>query len=582
MTTQKNTNWIIPATISDDVNRELKDFPYLIRQILFNRKIHTTEMADAFLRADKPEYDPFLFNDINIAVRLIHDAVNSKKKIVVFGDYDVDGVTASALLYQVLQRYDADVQVFIPNRFDEGYGLTMDALTAVLELKPGLIITVDCGVRSIKEVEAARSQNVDVIITDHHQPFDVLPEANAVICPKQKDDSYPFKGLAGVGIAYKLAQCLLEEYPLPNVSVDEWIDLVAVGTIADLAPLNDENRTLVRRGLRTIRFAKRPGLLALANVSGTNIHKMKAEDIGFRIGPRLNAAGRLGSADLALNLLLAETTKIAGDLALKLDEENRKRQKITREIQNKVQGLYDPERNAWMLFFWDKDFHEGVVGLTASRLVEQYYRPTIIGVEKNGIIRASCRSIPEMNVTSVLDECSEFLLQHGGHSMAAGLSVTRANIEPFINKFDLVCKRNLVKAEREKGQPLMKEIHAAAEITLKELLPEKKGKLPEYFGSCDILEPLGNENPAPLFVVRNVNCKSIKKVGQSGDHLKLNITDGNIIINAIAFNFGYLFEEAIINDPVDILFSYELNEYNGRKSLQLNIIDFEFYENEHD
>ena len=562
MVDQSKTHWLIPPLIPDEINKALESYPTLFRQILYNRGITTASMAESFLRADEPVYDPFLLRNLEKAVQLIHDSILHGKKLIIFGDYDVDGVTASALMVQVLRLYDADVNYYIPNRFDEGYGLSMDALQEVLLLQPDLIITVDCGVRSPNEVDYARKKGVDVIITDHHQPSESLPKANAVICPKQPDDEYPFKELAGVGIAYKLSQGLIQKYPIPNVLADNWVDLVAIGTIADLAPLDDENRTLVRRGLRSIRFGKRPGLLALANVSRTNIHEIKAEDIGFRIGPRLNAAGRLGSADLAFQVLMAETTEEAGEIALLLDQKNRDRQGITKEIQKQVEGRYDPEINEWMLFFWDKEFNEGVVGLAASRLVERYYRPAIIGVQKGNVVRASCRSIPELNITSALDECEDLLFQHGGHKMAAGLTVEMKNLVSFTEKFAKICEREL------ENIPLIREIKAEAQVSLIDLHPD----LLNYY---DILEPVGIGNPMPLFIARDIECRSIRRIGKTCDHLKMTISDGKISFDAVAFRFGEYYEQIQSIQTIDILFSYDLNIYNGRKSLQLKIKDID-------
>ncbi len=572
MVDQSKTHWLIPPSIPNEINEALESYPTLFRQILFNRGITTTSMAESFLRADEPVYPPFLLRDLEKAVQIIHDSILVGKKIIIFGDYDVDGVTASALMVQVLRHYGADVNSYIPNRFNEGYGLTMDALHEVLRLKPDLIITVDCGVRSLVEVDHARKEGADVIITDHHQPFDSLPKANAVICPKQPDDDYPFKELAGVGIAYKLSQGLLQKYPIPNVQADNWVDLVAVGTIADLAPLIDENRTLVRKGLRSIRFGKHLGLLALANVSGINIHQLKAEDIGFRIGPRLNAAGRLGSADLAFQILMAETTKQAGPIALSLDQENQKRQGITKEIQAHVENLYDPEINEWMLFYWDKDFNEGVVGLAASRLVERFYRPAIIGVQKGDVVRASCRSIPELNITSAFDECEDLLLQHGGHAMAAGLTVEMKNLVPFTEKFTKICEREL------ENIPLIREIEAEKEVNLIDFLPDPKKKddpkhkLLKYLGD---LEPVGIGNQTPLFIARDIECRSVRLIGKTGDHLKMTVSDGKISFDAVAFRFGEYYEQIRSAQSIDILFSYDLNIYNGRKSLQLKIKDID-------
>jgi single-stranded-DNA-specific exonuclease len=560
MPNQPKTEWLIPPTLSKEVDKALNSYPEIFRQILFNRGIDTAQAAESFLAADEPMHDPFLLKDFEKAVDLIFSTIEEKKKIIIFGDYDVDGVTASALLLQVLKKYEAIVEVFIPNRFDQGYGLSMDALEEVLVKKPGLLISVDCGVRSVKEVELARKSDIDVIITDHHQPHAVIPEANAIVCPRQPNDTYPFKELSGVGIAYKVAQGLLQKYPVEGVNAENWIDLVAVGTIADLARLEGENRVLVRKGLRSIRFGRRPGLLALANVSGFNISEIKAEDIGFRIGPRLNAAGRLGSAEAAFNILIAETTEEAGNLALQLDKENKKRQDITLEIQTQIENRHISEENDWILFYWDEKFNEGVVGLAASKLTDRYYRPSIIGVQKGNLVRASCRSIPEINITNVLDECEDLLLQHGGHAMAAGLTIKLNNIEEFSKRITKICKREL------EGEPLFRKKKAELEVNLVDMRPD----LIEYI---DSLSPMGIGNPTPLFIARKVKSVQTRKIGTNGDHLKMTVSDGKITFDAIAFRFGSSYDLIRSEQPIDILFSYDLHSYHGRKSLQLNVRD---------
>ncbi len=557
--------WIIQEKIPGQITSALKKYPNLIQQILFNRGITTSKEADIFLRANQPEYSPFELNDLDKAIEIIHRAVIEEKKIIVFGDYDVDGVTSSVILVQLLQKYGADVDVFIPSRFNEGYGLSFDAIANVLEAHPNVIITVDCGVRSVSEVDYLRQQGVGVVITDHHQPHAVLPKADVVVCPKQPGGDYPYKNLAGVGIAYKVAQGMLETYPITGVAADDWIDLVAVGTIADLAPLDGENRTLVRRGLRRIRLAQNKGLLALANISDTNIHQIRSEDIGFRIGPRLNAAGRLDSADIAFRLLMAKTTEEAGPLALALDEENRKRQKITRDIQSNILEKYDPELHRNFLFVWDKGFHEGVMGLAASKMVEKFYRPAIVGVQADGIIRASCRSIEELNITNALDACEKFLVQHGGHAMAAGLSIKEDQVEPFMKAFDDVCSD--MYGERK----LIKKYHAEAEVTFEELHPDNL----KYY---EVLEPLGNKNPSPLFVSRNVQVKQIYKIGSEKEHLKMILHNGKVSFTAIAWRFGEQYDSLSNASEIDVLYAYETNLYNGRVSLQLRIEDFQLSE----
>jgi single-stranded-DNA-specific exonuclease len=558
--------WKVPDILPDAVDEELHVFPSAFRQILFNRGIVDTELAGRFLAAENPVHDPFLLKDMPKAVERILRAIKGKEKILVFGDYDVDGVTATALLFEFLSKLGARVIKYIPNRFDEGYGFSPDALRSVLELKPNLVITVDCGVRSVQEIADANQAGIDVIITDHHQPHDILPEAHAIICPRQPGDEYPFKSLAGVGLAYKLAEAISHESGLDLMAGNRWLDLVALGTVADLAPLIDENRPLVRRGLEFIQMGNRPGLMALANVSGVNIQRITSENIGFMLGPRLNAAGRLSSADTAFQLLVSCDTDECGGLAVLLDKENSRRQDLTKEIQFMVESQIVEIEKQWVLFNYDARYNEGVIGLAASKLTESFYRPAIIGSLEGEFIRASCRSIPEVNITSVLDQVSDLLVQHGGHAMAAGLKLEERHKDEFVERVSALI------AKEVDGQELTGVTDVDAEVDL----PDLKTDLLDLF---PMLEPTGLGNPPPLFVARGVEIIYPKAVGRERDHLKLAVRNPrknnqpSVVFDAIAFNFGYLEEEIDRNTRADILFSYEWNEYNGNKRPQLNIRD---------
>lgn len=558
--------WRAHDRLPDEVSEELHIFPTTFRQILFNRGIVDSGSAGRFLAAEIPVHDPFLLKDMPKAVDRVLKAIKCQEKILVFGDYDVDGVTATALLFEFLTKLGARVIKYIPNRFDEGYGFSPDALQSVLELKPGLVITVDCGVRSAKEIANASQAGIDVIITDHHQPHDVLPEAYAIVCPRQPGDEYPFKSLAGVGLAYKLAEAISRESELDLMAENRWLDLVALGTVADLTPLTDENRPLVRRGLESIRTGKRPGLMALANVSGINIQRITSENIGFMLGPRLNAAGRLSSAESAFDLLTSIDTDECGRLALLLDKENSRRQDLTKEIQFMVESQIVDIEKQWVLFNYDARYNEGVIGLAASKLTESFYRPAIIGSLEGEFIRASCRSIPEVNITSILDQVADLLVQHGGHAMAAGLKLEERRKDEFVERIsDLIAKE-------VDGQELVgvTEVDAVVE------LPELKTDLLDLF---PMLEPTGVGNPAPLFIARGVEILYPKAVGRERDHLKLAVRNPrkngqpSVVFDAIAFNYGYLEEEINRSTRADILFSYEWNEYNGNKRPQLNIRD---------
>ncbi|MEW6406850.1 MAG: single-stranded-DNA-specific exonuclease RecJ, partial [Chloroflexota bacterium] len=515
---------------------------------------------------------PQLMMDMNKAVDIIREAIAGNKRFVVFGDYDVDGVTATVLLVQLFRKYQADVHMYIPNRFEEGYGFSSDALTEVLDLQPDLIITVDCGIRSIREVEMANQRGVNTIITDHHQPLDHLPDAAAVICPRRVGDSYPNKDLAGVGIACKLAEAVLTALPIAGESYEQWLDLVALGTVADLAPIQGENRAMVRKGLGLMRQHPRPGILSLANVSGIAVEEMSSQHIGFMLGPRLNAAGRLSSARKAYDLLMAEDMQTAGKLALELDGENQNRRNITRQIQQVVEENYDFENDQWLIMYSREEFNEGVIGLAASKLAESYYRPSVIGVEKEDVIRASCRSIPELNITSALDECMDLLIQHGGHAMAAGLTLRKENLPAFRERLERIVAREL--AERE----LIPVLDAEMEIPLAELHPS-------LIRHLEALEPTGVGNPAPLFISSNIEVRQLRAVGKTKDHLKLVVADAAlsekqrsrapVLIDAIAFQFGSLESTCRVGDRIDIIYSYEINSFNGRQSIQLNIRDLQ-------
>jgi single-stranded-DNA-specific exonuclease len=369
-----------------------------------------------------------------------------------------------------------------------------------------------------------------------------------------------------VGLAYKLAEAISHESGLDLMAGNRWLDLVALGTVADLAPLIDENRALVRRGLELIRTGNRPGLMALANVSGVNIQRITSENIGFMLGPRLNAAGRLGSADLAFQLLTSTNLEECGSLAVLLDRENSRRQDLTKEIQVMVESQIVDIDKQWVLFNYDEKYNEGVIGLAASKLTESFYRPAIIGSLEGEFIRASCRSIPEINITTILDQVADLLVQHGGHAMAAGLKLEEKHKDEFVERIsDLI-------AREVSGQELIGITEVDAEVEL----PDLKTDLLDLF---PMLEPTGVGNPAPLFVARGLEILYPKAVGRDRDHLKLAVRNPRkngqspIVFDAIAFNYGYMEEEISRVTRADILFSYEWNEYNGNKRPQLNIRD---------
>jgi single-stranded-DNA-specific exonuclease len=560
MITPLDKHWEVAARISPDADLALQSYPPVLRQILYNRGYATPEAAHQYLEAQPPAgTDPANLTGMSTALDRIQYAIQHQEPIAIYGDYDADGVTATALLVQALKLLGADVREYIPNRFDEGYGLNNEALSVLHASSIRLVITVDCGIRSLAEADHARQLGLDLIITDHHHPADELPHALATINPKQPGDTYPDKDLAGVGLAYKLADGLLKQGPASAVSTDTFLDLVALGTVADLAPLVGENRTLVRSGLYSIRRPSRQGLMALIGVAGLNPSRITATDLGFALGPRLNAAGRLDSALAAFRLLTTQDIPEAARLAQELDNQNRERQKVTRQIQEQAQQIAQSHgEDALLLFADDPAFNPGVVGLAASRLTELFYRPVIVAHHGEAYTRGSCRSIPEFHITAALDQCADLLEHHGGHAAAAGFTVRNENLPILIERLQAIASAQLAHLD------LRPVVYADVEIPLAELKPD----LLKYL---DWLQPTGYGNRQAAFVSRGLRVTRQQAVGKDSSHLKLAVTDGQITYDAIAFRQGHWVGK--MPAFIDLLYTFEMNEYNGRQSLQLNVRD---------
>lgn len=552
--------WIIAPALTLQADENLAAFPPILRQLLFNRGYATDAEARAFLRAAADfNPDPFQMDGMESAVRRIQKGIAGSEPIAIYGDYDVDGVTATALLVQTLKALGANVRPYIPNRFDEGYGLNTDALDALHADGVRLVVTVDCGIRSPAEATHARSLGLDLIITDHHQPSGELPDAFAVINPKQPGDAYPDKDLAGVGVAYKIAQALLMNVPSSSFDPNDLLDLVALGTVADLAPLTGENRVLVRSGLQQMRQTRRQGLFSLASIADVALTQITATTIGFMLGPRLNAAGRLESALAAYDLLTTTDVLQAGQLAQQLNNQNRQRQELTRKIQAEAEALAladDPD--APVMFAVHPEFNPGVVGLAAARLVETYYRPAIVGQQGEETTRCSCRSIPEFHITNALDRCADLLVRHGGHAAAAGFTVRNENLSALKERLKCLARDQFFSLD------LRPTLTADLEVPFEALRFELTKHL-EYF------QPTGYGNPDAVFVSRAVKVKSSRTVGADAKHLKLSLTDGNLTFDAIGFRLGHLL--GVLPERVDVLYTFEVNEFNGRTSLQLNLKD---------
>jgi single-stranded-DNA-specific exonuclease len=538
------------------------DLPRLIVQILYNRGISESQEVSHFLAHQWLDDDPLVLKGMTEAVERLSRAIACQEAIAVYGDYDVDGVTATTVMVQALTALGAKAQAYIPNRFDEGYGLNNEALADLASQGVKVVLTVDCGIRSVNEVAYGNSLGLDMIITDHHHVGEETPPALAAINPKQSGCAYPFKDLAGVGLAYKLVQALLDHSPIqPNgLQATDFLDLVALGTIADLAPLYGENRKLAQAGLRQLNQTLRPGLTALMAKVGAR-SAISAGTIGFVIGPRLNAAGRLDSALAAYRLLMAQTEFEAIHLAEQLDLQNRERQKLTQQtVEVARQMILADSIQSPLYFIHHADFNPGVVGLAASRLSEEFYRPILVAERGPDYTKGSARSIPEFHITEALDQCADLLVRYGGHAAAAGFTLKNENLPAFQERLLQVARQNL---EVMRLRPI---VAVDAEVNL-------RGVKPELVEAITALQPFGYGNPTPCFLTRNLKIKAIKAIGQEGHHLRLVLHDGKHGWNSVAFRQGYWANKLRLEQQIDVVYSLEFNEWNGERQMQLEIKD---------
>ena len=559
----QSKRWQIETPVSPAQLARFPDLPPLLVQVLYNRGIQDPGAAHEFLHGRASGHNPFDLKGMDEAVARLRWAIRRGEPIAVYGDFDTDGVTATALLVQVLSALGARVEPYIPHRVDEGYGLNLDALRQLYRQGARVVVTVDCGVRAMKEARKA-SRHLDLIITDHHHVGEELPPAAAIINPKQPDCPYPFKDLAGVGLAFKLAQALLrvgaKMGPPADLAEEALLDLVALGTVADLAPLLDENRTLVRRGLEALNRPGRPGVEALMADAGLRRGEVDAAAIGFRLGPRLNAAGRIGTAMLAYDLLTSRDLLETKALAEELGRLNQRRQALTEqtvvEAEAQVQAT-DPD--AYLYLAASADFLPGIVGLAASRLTEAHYRPSVVVELGETESRGSCRSIPEFHITEALDECKALLVRHGGHKAAAGFTVETGKLEA------LRARLQAIAAEQLAGVELRPALKIDAEVPLAEV----------SWATLELLRPLepcGIENPQPVLLSRDVEVREARAVGNEQKHLKLMLRDGRgVAWDAMYFQRGDLASQ--LPARVDVAYTLSANLWNGKKQLQLLVED---------
>ncbi|HET7628348.1 MAG TPA: single-stranded-DNA-specific exonuclease RecJ [Bacillales bacterium] len=532
----------------------------LVAQLLINRSMNTIERAERFLNVnDQPFNDPFLMKGMRETVDRIQQAITNQEKILVFGDYDADGVTSTAILMSVLREIGANADYYVPNRFTEGYGPNVPALHNAKEEHQTLVITVDTGISAIDEAEAARELGLDFIITDHHQPPTRLPNAFSIVNPHQEDCLYPFKGLSGAGVAFKLAHALLGRVP------EHLLDLTVAGTIADLVPLVEENRLIAVRGLTQLEHTERPGLRALLDVSGIAGKKLTAEDVGFTIGPRLNAVGRLDSATPAVRLLLTDKEEEADELANVLEETNRARKRLVDEIADETMEQIErefPPEDHWFLLAAKEGWNPGVIGIVASRLVERYHRPAIVMSidEKTGLAKGSARSIEGFDMYRHLAQCSDCLDAFGGHPMAAGMTVKNDRIGELRRRLNELAREGLTEAD------LVPTKHVDVVCSVDDVslsLIEQMSRL----------EPFGTDNPPPTVWIENARLTQIKKVGSDANHLKAVLSGSETSVDAIGFQWGSIGDELSINAKTSVVGRLQVNEWNGFRKPQIVLED---------
>jgi len=531
----------------------------ILAQILINRGINTPDEAAKFLAAKLDSLlDPYTFEDMPQAVQMIKQAAKNKDKVMVFSDYDVDGITSLVLLKTVLTKLGLDVTHYLPHRIKEGYGLNKNILRLVKDRKIKLLITADCGTNNWQQIQELRRHNIEVIVTDHHEPVDcdITLGASATINPKLKNSSYKYRDLAGVGVAYKLCQALTGK------TLFEDLDLVCLGTIADVVPLTGENRVIVKEGLAKIAQTKRMGLKALMKSSGIKDKEITPMSVSYILGPRLNASGRMDTAETSLNLLMSEREEEAAELAGIIEKHNRERQKIEKKILEEANDLIDKEINFkehTVIVLAKDDWHQGVLGIVASKLADRFYRPVIIISKTHNLCKGSGRSIKNFHLFAALSQCHELLKNFGGHSHAVGLVIAKENIEDFKNKINHLAKEKLFFYD------LIPSLEVDMELSFADLNEDIIAQLED-------LEPFGTGNPQPLFYTRNLKLKGEPQV-LGRDTLKFWASDGNIAYQAIGFGMGGAKEILVNSDSFDLVYSPRIDDWQGESGVLLEVKD---------
>ena len=553
--------WQIYETDSQKVQELIDKYNLnlLLATILVNRNILETENLDKFLKPTRNDFhDPFLMPDMKIAVERILKAIENKEKIIIYGDYDADGITSITVLKSFFKDIGVDVFSYIPNRLEEGYGLNKPAVKKIVDDKYNLMITVDCGISAIEEIDYANSLGIETIVTDHHEVGEKLPNALAIVDAKRKDNMYPCRDLAGVGVVFKLIQALSIKLNLKEESYLKYLDIVCIGTISDIVPLVDENRVIAKLGLMLVNQTKNLGLKSLLMSSGYK--KIDSTTISFGVAPRINACGRMGHAEEALKLFLSNNLNEVQELTKKLNDYNVKRQDIEKRIYEEAVKQIE-ERNLNKnntIIVAGENWHHGVIGIVASKITEMYFKPSILLCNEGDESKGSGRSIPGFDLHDALMKCLDHIEKFGGHSMAIGITIKKSELEQFSQSLENVAKE-------EHTEEIVPIVQIDAKISLSDINKE-------MVESLNQLEPFGEGNKMPIFVIKNLKIDSIRALTE-GKHLKLTLREGNNMVNAIGFNMGSLAEEYKIGDKIDVAGMLEINSFNGVDSVQINLKD---------
>ena len=555
----------------DKLSKEL-NCSHVIANLLLQRGVDTAEEAHAFFNPTKEMlHDPFLMKDMDKAVLRLEKAIDTKEKVMIYGDYDVDGTTAVALLYKYLKNKCKNPEYYIPDRYTEGYGVSILAIDYAALNGISLMIVTDCGVKAVEKVRYAKSKGVDIIICDHHTPGDELPDAVAVLDPQRKDCHYPYRWLSGCGVSFKLAQAYNKKHNLPPEDLDKLLDLVCVSIASDIVPITGENRILAHFGLLRLNSEPSLGLKTILSFSGIN-KDLTINDIVFRIGPKINAAGRVESGNKSVELLIADDETKATEVAASINNFNDQRKKLDHDITEEAleyinQSHYDQSQKATVLY--NPNWHKGVIGIVASRLTEYYYRPTVILTESNGLATGSARSVEGFDLYYAISQCSEFLENYGGHKYAAGLTLRLENIEPFKAKFQKIVSETITE------EMLTPQINIDAQIKLNDITPDLYAMIQKF-------APFGPNNTIPVFMTENVtNFIGSKQVGRNNEHLKLVVVDDTRVCNdrsGIAFGMGEAFSRISKGEYFDICYTLQENEFMGKSDIQMMIRDLKFKE----